>query len=60
MYRVGILIFEEVEVLDFSGPFEVFSLAENNDRMKLCQVFLVSEKIIPVQARNELLCITKF
>lgn len=27
---VGILLFNEVEVLDFAGPFEVFSLAENN------------------------------
>lgn len=26
---VGILIFNEVEVLDFVGPFEVFSLAED-------------------------------
>ncbi len=26
-YRVGIFIFNEVEVLDFAGPFEVFSVA---------------------------------
>ena len=25
---VGILIFDEVEVLDFCGPFEVFSVAQ--------------------------------
>ena len=27
---VGILIFDEVEVLDFCGPFEVFSIARPN------------------------------
>ena len=26
--RVGILIFPDVEVLDFCGPFEVFSVAD--------------------------------
>ncbi len=26
--RVGILLFPEVEVLDFAGPFEVFSVAD--------------------------------
>ena len=26
-YTVGILLFDEVEVLDFAGPFEVFSVA---------------------------------
>jgi hypothetical protein len=25
-WKVGILLFDEVEVLDFAGPFEVFSL----------------------------------
>lgn len=29
---VGILIFDDVEVLDFCGPFEVFSVARNPDR----------------------------
>ena len=24
---IGILVFDDVEVLDFSGPFEVFSVA---------------------------------
>jgi len=38
--QVGILIFEEVEVLDFCGPFEVFSVT----RLKGC-VLEVSEWI---------------
>ncbi len=28
-YKVGILLFNEVEVLDFAGPFEVFSITIN-------------------------------
>jgi len=26
-WKIGILLFNEVEVLDFSGPFEVFSIS---------------------------------
>lgn len=29
--RVGIVLYEEVEVLDFSGPFEVFSVTRLNE-----------------------------
>jgi len=28
--NVGILIFDDVEVLDFAGPFEVFSLTKRS------------------------------
>ena len=45
---VGILIFDEVEVLDFCGPFEVFSVArpvgENDDESKLFNVVTVAEE----------------
>ncbi|MBM9549193.1 DJ-1/PfpI family protein [Leptospira sp. 201903074] len=60
MLQIGILIFPEVEVLDFAGPFEVFSLAETNDRNKLCQVFLVAENLSPVFARNGLMVLPNF
>jgi transcriptional regulator GlxA family with amidase domain len=32
--QVGILIFPEVEVLDFCGPFEVFSVARTNEERR--------------------------
>lgn len=32
--KLGILIFDEVEVLDFSGPFEVFSVARLNEESR--------------------------
>jgi len=45
---VGILIFNDVEVLDFCGPFEVFSIArpagENSDEHKLFNVATVAEE----------------
>ena len=43
---VGILVFDDVEVLDFCGPFEVFSVArtvgEHNDEFKLFTVITLS------------------
>ena len=32
--RVGIVIYEEVEVLDFCGPFEVFSVTRLNEEKR--------------------------
>ena len=32
--RVGILVFPDVEVLDFSGPFEVFSVTRLNEELR--------------------------
>ncbi|MBQ0140393.1 MAG: DJ-1/PfpI family protein [Kurthia sp.] len=54
-YSVGILLFNEVEVLDFAGPFEVFSLAGNSKtNAKLFDVQTVSENGNLVIARNDL------
>lgn len=49
---VGILVFDEVEVLDFAGPFEVLSVAGRRDGLELFDVFLVAEKAGPVFARS--------
>lgn len=54
MRKVAILIFDEVEVLDFCGPFEVFSLAGRNLSEKPFEVFTVAESEGPVVARNGL------
>ncbi|NNG41593.1 DJ-1/PfpI family protein [Pseudoalteromonas sp. NEC-BIFX-2020_002] len=48
--NIGIYIYNDAEVLDFSGPFEVFSTAKrlaDND----WQVFFVAEQNKPVLAR---------
>jgi len=53
--RVGILLFNEVEVLDFAGPFEAFSLAEYPDtKEKVFQVATISERDEILSARNGL------
>lgn len=51
--NVGILLFNEVEVLDFAGPFEVFSICSTDDQKKLFNVFTVSEQP-EIIARNGL------
>jgi len=54
--RVGILLFDEVEVLDFAGPFEVFSIAfvpEQLDKPFLVQTISQYGKMI--KARNGLM-----
>jgi len=51
--KVGILLFNEVEVLDFAGPFEVFSLPEK-DNQKLFDVITIAETSATISARNGL------
>lgn len=51
--RVGIVLFEDIEVLDFSGPFEVFSVTRLNEERRReelspFEVFLVAERSDPV------------
>lgn len=56
---VGILIFDDVEVLDFCGPFEVFSVArsvgKHSDEHKLFNVVTVAETDKIISCRGELL-----
>jgi transcriptional regulator GlxA family with amidase domain len=51
--RVGIILFEDIEVLDFSGPFEVFSVTRINEENRReepspFEVLLVAEHPGPV------------
>lgn len=57
---VGILLFNEVEVLDFAGPFEVFSLAENESNDKYFKVITIAEQPDPISARNGLTVIPDY
>lgn len=56
---VGILIFDEVEVLDFCGPFEVFASAridgEDGSRTRLYQPIIIAESMRTVTCRGGLL-----
>ncbi|CDT29190.1 conserved hypothetical protein [Vibrio coralliirubri] len=49
--NIGIYIYNQAEVLDFSGPFEVFSTAKRLGAEEL-NVFLISEYAGPVIARG--------
>lgn len=51
---VGILLFDEVEVLDFAGPFEVFSVTGRRTNLEAFRVVAVAERPGPVTARNGL------
>ena len=56
---VAILIFDDVEVLDFCGPFEVFSTArlagETNDEARLFEVVTIAEEARTIRCRGGLL-----
>ncbi len=56
---VGILIFDDVEVLDFCGPFEVFSAArpagENGAEHRLFRVLTLAEEQRIISCRGGLL-----
>ncbi|MEM1255144.1 MAG: DJ-1/PfpI family protein [Cyanobacteria bacterium P01_H01_bin.21] len=49
--NVAILIFDDVEVLDFCGPFEVFSVTGKRDGSNPFNVYTVAERT-PTVARN--------
>ena len=51
--NVAIIIFDDVEVLDFCGPFEVFSVTKEQDDSNPFNVYTVAEKT-PILARNKL------
>jgi transcriptional regulator GlxA family with amidase domain len=59
-YTVGILIFDDVEVLDFAGPFEVFSTTrlpgrDSGDDERPFQVVTIAEGPGLVSCRGDLL-----
>src|SRR5713101_5633394 len=59
LLTVGILIFDDVEVLDFCGPFEVFSVArpagKYGDEFKLFNVVTIAEENRIITCRGGLL-----
>lgn len=52
--NTAILIFDDVEVLDFAGPFEVFSVTNELNDYALLNVYTVAVEKTPVTARNGL------
>ncbi|MCB9433433.1 MAG: DJ-1/PfpI family protein [Ardenticatenaceae bacterium] len=54
MKKVAILLFEDVELLDFAGPYEVFSSVRSADGTPLMEVLSVAESTELVRCRNGL------
>ena len=54
MRNVAIMLFDQIEVLDFAGPYEVFNVtAELNDPAPF-NVYTVAESSAPVRTRGQL------
>jgi len=51
---VAILIFDEVEILDFCGPYEVFGVTGKRKNLEPFNVYTVAEHSRPIIARNQL------
>ncbi len=62
LHSVGIFLFDDVEVLDFAGPFEVFSrtrltpglASRRSDDDAPFRVFTVAERVAPITATGGL------
>ncbi|UOY86875.1 DJ-1/PfpI family protein [Bacillus glycinifermentans] len=59
-WNVGLLLFDEVEVLDFAGPFEVFSVTAGSGEERPFEVKTISETGEAVTARNGLTVVPDF
>lgn len=51
---VAILLFDEIEVLDFAGPFEVFAVTDELSDHQLFRVVTVAPELRAIRARNGL------
>lgn len=52
--NAAIFLFDDVEVLDFAGPFEVFSVTNELNHYSFMNVYTVAREKVPVKARNGL------
>ncbi len=52
--NVAILIFDNVEILDFCGPYEVFGVTGRQNNSQPFNVYTVAEHSRPILARNQL------
>jgi len=58
--HVAILCFDDVEVLDFAGPFEVFAVTDELQGRAVFNTFLVAESPGPFRAVNGLRAVPDF
>jgi len=60
VYNVGIFLFNNVELLDFAGPYEVFSVTSELNNYELLNVFTVSQKGKEITSVNGLKILTDY
>ena len=60
MKTLGIFAFDDMEVLDFAGPFEVFSVANQLSGYKLLKIRVASADKKTIKAKNGLMIKTDF
>jgi transcriptional regulator GlxA family with amidase domain len=58
--NVAILLFDDVELLDFAGPFEVFSVADELQRNEMFHTFTMATKPGTVRVRHGLKIVPDF
>lgn len=54
MLNVGIFLFNQIELLDFAGPYEVFSVTSELNDYRLFKVFSMTEDGTPIKTVNGL------
>ncbi len=54
MNNVGIFLFNNIELLDFAGPYEVFSVTSELNNYQLFKVFTISSDGIEIKSINGL------
>ena len=60
LLRVGIYLFDKVELLDFAGPYEVFSVTSELNDFGMFQVFTLSYDGRPIQTISGLKVIVDY
>lgn len=60
MHNVGIFLFNDIELLDFAGPYEVFSVTSELNDDRLFKVFAISEDGAAIKAVNGLTVVPDF
>ena len=57
---IAIFVYDDVEVLDFAGPYEVFSIANYLAKKKIFDLFLLSCDKTEITGRNNFTFLTHF
>ena len=60
MTNVGIFLFNDIELLDFAGPYEVFSVTSDLNKLPLFNVFTISSDGSEIRSVNGLKVVPDF